>query len=137
LDWVHEIKWDGYRVQAHLAADRVLRFYVFDLLAIDGEDLRPLPLLERKRRLKTLLAVAPPALTFVEHLTSDGTRILERACRMGIEGIVSKRAASPYRSGRSAHWVKTTCERSDTFVVVGFDIEKPECVSARPADCGI
>lgn len=58
-------------------------------------------------------------------MTGGGARILEHACRMGIEGIVSKRADSPYRSGRSTAWIKTKCERSDTFVVVGFDVEKP------------
>lgn len=64
------------------------------------------------------------ALVYVEHLTGNGARILAQACVMGIEGIVSKRADSPYRSGRSAHWVKVKCERSDTFVVAGFEVDK-------------
>ncbi|WP_395714043.1 hypothetical protein [Reyranella sp.] len=82
-------------------------------------------LLESKARLQKLLAGAPTALVYVEHMTGDGARILEHACRMGIEGIVSKRAASPYRSARSTAWIKAKCECSDTFVVVGFEVEKP------------
>lgn len=61
--------------------------------------MRELPLLERKVRLQKLLAGGPPDLIYVEHMTGDSARILEHACRMGIEGIVSRRAASPYRSG--------------------------------------
>lgn len=182
-DWVHEIKWDGYRVQAHLSGGKAriftrrgsdwtrqfrriakavaelpaknavldgeavvlgetgladfhllrreldgrstqLRLYAFDLLMVDGQDLRLRPLLERKAQLQRLLAGAPSPIIYVEHMTGDSARILAHACGMGIEGIVSKRAASPYRSGRSAHWVKVKCERSDTFLVVGFEADK-------------
>ena len=73
---------------------------------LDGEDLRRLPIEKRKRRLAKLLRSAPSTLVVNEHYDGDGAIIYKRACRFGCEGIVSKRLGSPYRSGRSAHWVK-------------------------------
>lgn len=185
--WVHEIKWDGYRVQAHLARsatgagatiytrnghDWTDRFptiaaaiarlratsavldgeavvvddagvadfgslrrqlgdpyapvllKAFDLLQLDGEDLRPLPWAERNARLRDLLVTLPaPAartIAWVEPLEGDGPAVLAGACRLGLEGIVSKRVESPYRGGRSDSWRKVKCARSDTFIVVGY-----------------
>jgi ATP-dependent DNA ligase len=81
--------------------------YGFDLLSVAGEDLRGRPLLERRARLAGLLERAPPALIFSEHLVGEqGETMFREACRMGLEGIVSKRADRPYRSGRSRHWLK-------------------------------
>jgi bifunctional non-homologous end joining protein LigD len=80
--------------------------YAFDLLELNGEDLRPLPLIKRKAKLRTLLR-RPSAIAYVEHLEGDGAQIFAHACRMGLEGIVSKRADSPYRSGKSYDWLKT------------------------------
>ena len=81
--------------------------YVFDLIEHDGEDLRDLPLIERKRRLKKLLGRAKRrSIQFVEHLTGDGPTVFRHVCAMGLEGIVSKQTDAPYRSGPSKVWVK-------------------------------
>ena len=80
----------------------------FDLLQHDGADLRDLPLIERKFRLFKLMAKAKrPAIRYSEHLTGDGLMIFDHVCRMGLEGIVSKRVHSPYRSGPSRTWLKS------------------------------
>ena len=183
--WVHEIKFDGYRMQARLADGEVtlrtrtgldwterfqpiadaltplaakdaiidgeivvetaegvsnfsalqeaLRsghsekfvFYAFDLLQLDGDDLRARPLLERKERLQALLAKLSKngrngKVRFSEHFTEAGPLLLEHACRMGLEGIVSKRADTPYRSGRTDDWLKTKCSSRQEFVIAGF-----------------
>jgi bifunctional non-homologous end joining protein LigD len=81
-------------------------FYVFDLLTVDSEDLRRLPLEARRERLADLLADAGPALRLSEHLDGDGAVIFEHACRLGLEGVIAKRKGSAYRSGRCASWVK-------------------------------
>ena len=82
--------------------------YAFDLIEHDGDDLRDLPLIERKRRLAKLIGRAKRrAIQFVEHLTGDGPTVFEHVCRMGLEGIVSKRTDAPYRSGPSKTWLKS------------------------------
>ena len=82
--------------------------YAFDLLQHDGADLRDLPLIERKQRLARLLGRAKrQAIQFNEHLTGDGPTVFEHVCRMGLEGIVSKRMDAPYRSGPSKTWLKS------------------------------
>jgi bifunctional non-homologous end joining protein LigD len=82
--------------------------YAFDLIEHDSDDLRDLPLIERKRRLAKLIGRAKRrAIRFNEHLTGDGPTVFEHVCRMGLEGIVSKRTDAPYRSGPSKVWVKT------------------------------
>jgi bifunctional non-homologous end joining protein LigD len=183
-DWVHEIKHDGYRGQAHLqdgratmftragndwtqqfaplpeavaklkardaildgevvavGADGVsdfhalrrllgvsspqLRYEVFDLLWLDGQDLRPLPLAERKARLKRLLADAPVPIVYVDHVEGDGRAVLRSACELGLEGIVSKRLDSTYRATESSrYWLKAKCAISETFIVIGFTEDK-------------
>ena len=76
--------------------------YAFDLIEHDGDDLRKLPLIERKWRLFKLIGKSQRrAIRFVEHLTGDGPTIFHHVCRMGLEGIVSKRTDAPYRSGPS------------------------------------
>ena len=75
--------------------------YAFDLLELDGEDLRALLLGDRKKRLARLLARWRTAIVLSQHTANDGAAIFRQACRMGLEGIVSKRLSSPYRSGRS------------------------------------
>ncbi|MER9022393.1 DNA ligase D [Mesorhizobium sp. M0815] len=105
-----------------------LVFHAFDLLHLDGKDLREAPLLERKRALQRLLKSAPPALVYVDHLEGDGPTMFEHACEMGLEGIVSKRADSPYRSGRQDSWLKLKCVKRDNFPIVAF-VEK---LGARP-----
>ena len=86
---------------------RAACLYAFDLLSVAGEDLRDHPLLERRARLAAILPGAPPALILSEHLAGEhGEAMFREACRMGLEGIVSKRADRPYRSGRSPYWLK-------------------------------
>jgi bifunctional non-homologous end joining protein LigD len=79
--------------------------YAFDLIELDGEDLRPAPLEQRKGRLERLLAHSD-GIRFSEHLDGDGAIIFAHACKLGHEGIVSKRRDLPYRSGRVRSWIK-------------------------------
>lgn len=178
-EWVHEIKFDGYRIEARidgadirlltrtgldwtgrfgdlasrfravkakqalidgelivendkgasnftelvadLKAKRTSRlaFVAFDLLFLNGADCRPLTLADRKDLLKRIL---PPTgdIRFSEHLAGDGQQILDGACRLDLEGIVSKRLDRPYRSGRHGDWIKSKCTLSDEFVVGGY-----------------
>src|SRR5689334_17233922 len=78
----------------------------FDLLELNGEDLRRQPIEERKWRLANLLDGSHLSLVLNEHYEEDGAIVYREACKLGCEGIVSKRLGSPYRSGRSPHWVK-------------------------------
>ncbi len=93
--------------------------YAFDLPAFGGYDLRPLPLLERKRVLQSLLPTAGP-LRFSEHVAEQGEAMFAEAERMGLEGIVGKRARAPYVARRSPDWVKINAARSDDFAVIGY-----------------
>ena len=82
--------------------------YAFDLIELDGDDLRRDPLAVRKATLASLLARAAPGLRFNEHLDEDdGPLVFAHACKMGLEGLVSKRRNSVYRSGRSTDWIKS------------------------------
>jgi bifunctional non-homologous end joining protein LigD len=177
-DWVHEVKFDGYRMQLRISGGKaVLRtrkgldwsakfaaivkvaaklpdcildgevvaldhngapdfaglqaalsdgktdalvFFAFDLLVLEDEDLRPLPLLTRKTRLEKLLKSSPSNLRYVEHFTSGGDAILKSACRMSLEGIVSKRATSVYRGGRGDDWTKAKCRAGHEVVIGGW-----------------
>jgi bifunctional non-homologous end joining protein LigD len=78
----------------------------FDLLELDGKDLRRQPIEERKRLLAKLLRGSHLSIVLNEHFEEDGAIVFREACRLGCEGIVSKRLGSSYRSGRSPHWVK-------------------------------
>ena len=93
--------------------------YVFDLLAFGGYDLRKLPLVKRKEILRQVLPPAGP-LRYSEHFEKSGTALYEQVVRLGLEGIIAKKADSPYRSGRSSDWIKIRADRVDDFVVVGF-----------------
>ena len=79
---------------------------VFDLLEVNGEDIRSEPIEERKRRLAWLLRLPHDGIALNEHFKGDGASIYKHACALGCEGIVSKRLGTPYRAGRSAHWLK-------------------------------
>jgi bifunctional non-homologous end joining protein LigD len=81
--------------------------YTFDLIELDGDDLRRDPLNVRKATLASVLARAAPGLRLNEHLEADGPDVFHHACMLGLEGIVSKRKDSQYRSGRSPHWIKS------------------------------
>jgi len=93
--------------------------YTFDLLALEGRDLRRLPLIDRKRVLR---AVLPPVgtLRYADHIAERGEDFYARVEGMALEGMVAKRADSPYRSGRSPDWRKIRADRTDDLVVVGF-----------------
>jgi len=181
-EWLHEIKFDGYRIEARLdhgkvrlltrkALDWTRRFarvaeavaalpaetalldgelvvendkgisnfsmlqtdlkegrgdrfvyWVFDLLHLDGRDLGAVPLVERKTTLARLLKGESKtgAIRYAEHLDGDGAAIFKRACALGLEGIISKLADAPYRSGRSDNFIKSKCHDAQEFVVAGF-----------------
>jgi bifunctional non-homologous end joining protein LigD len=93
------------RVKARLV------YYAFDLLYLDGFDLRDAALADRKRVLQALLdnSGGVQLIKYVDHIPGDGELVLAHACKLGLEGIVSKRAAAAHRSGRSTDWIKTKC----------------------------
>jgi len=101
-----------------------LIFYAFDLLFADGKDLRRLPLSQRKARLKELLEARPKAraktIRYVEHFEGNGDAILESACKLSLEGIVSKKLSAPYRSSRSESWTKAKCRAGQEVVLGGW-----------------
>lgn len=98
-----------------------LIYYVFDLLYLNGEDLREISLLERKKILEDLLApLAGTAVLFSDHLRGEAEEFLEAACDLQLEGIVSKKADSPYMAGRSDNWVKSKCKQRQEFVIGGY-----------------
>jgi bifunctional non-homologous end joining protein LigD len=178
--WIHEIKFDGYRVQVHLANAEVKVFtrrehdwtnrfkkiasdawhisagsaiidgevvvpasdgttdfsvlqnelkgrstkivmVAFDLLYLNGYDLRKLPLVERKALLKKL--VAQTDVQFSESFEIDGREMFKHACKTGLEGVVSKVRESRYSSGRSNDWVKVTCAQRETLPIAGFALD--------------
>jgi bifunctional non-homologous end joining protein LigD len=180
--WVHEIKFDGYRLQARIDGDTVqlltrsgldwtekfaplakallslnlasaiidgevivedeqgapsfaelvgdlkarrmsrLVYVAFDLLFLDGTDVRARPLGERKALLKSLLSrnKARVQLHYSDHLEVSGSAMLAEACKRGLEGIISKRLDKPYQSGRGTVWLKSKCISSDEFVIAGY-----------------
>jgi bifunctional non-homologous end joining protein LigD len=104
--------------------DGELQYYVFDLLFLNGEDLREQPLLERKSRLEQLLKARAVKLlvSYSEHFTADGSAMLKSICGLHLEGVISKSADARYTSGRSAAWLKTKCRRRQEFVIGGFTL---------------
>jgi bifunctional non-homologous end joining protein LigD len=180
-DWLHEIKFDGYRMQLRVESGRAvlktrkgldwsgkfgaiaaegdalpnciidgeivaldssgrpdfsalqaalseqdtgdLVFFAFDLLFDGSDDLRPLPLTERKARLQELLADSAddvPHIRFVEHFEGDGEAVLRSASSLGLEGIISKKASAPYESGRTASWTKAKSRGGQEIVIGGW-----------------
>jgi bifunctional non-homologous end joining protein LigD len=111
-------------LQADLKAGRFDRmaFYAFDLLYIDGYDLTKVPLIERKALLAGLLDDAPmeAVVRFSAHMERNGEAMVRHACRLGLEGIVSKRKDKPYIGGRGPHWLKTKCTQRQEFVIAGY-----------------
>jgi bifunctional non-homologous end joining protein LigD len=94
-------------------------YYVFDLLQLDGTDTRRLPLLTRKKLLRTALAFDDP-LRFTVHRRAAGEEAFRAACERGDEGVIAKRAASTYAGGRSKDWLKFKCVRDQEFVIAGW-----------------
>jgi bifunctional non-homologous end joining protein LigD len=109
-------------LQADLSAGRSdrFRYYLFDLLHLDGADLTGVPLLERKAALARLLAGHNGTLTYSEHFESRGATVFEHACRLGLEGIVSKLKTGTYRSGRAKAWLKSKCTEGHELAIIGY-----------------
>jgi bifunctional non-homologous end joining protein LigD len=109
-------------LQAALSDARTddLIFFAFDLLFDATADLRDLPLADRKARLKAALKGAPETIRYVDHFVAAGDAVLQSACRMDLEGIISKRLDAPYRSGRSDSWVKSKCRQGHEVVIGGW-----------------
>jgi bifunctional non-homologous end joining protein LigD len=98
-----------------------LAFYAFDLLYLDGWDLRAAALIDRKKALSELLKGVAYPIVYSDHLDEiSGPAISRQACLMELEGTVSKRRNAPYVSGRSAYWIKKPCRKRDTFFVAGW-----------------
>jgi len=180
-DWLHEIKFDGYRIQAHVSGGTVklftrkgldwtpkfgvairqslvsldcddaiidgeivalsdkgvasfsalqdalsagrtgsMLYYVFDLLHLDGADLRGTALAERKQKLLALIGSNSTPLHYSEHFSEPGRTMLAHVCKMGLEGVISKRADAYYEAGRSSGWVKAKCTLRQEFVILGY-----------------
>jgi bifunctional non-homologous end joining protein LigD len=96
-----------------------LRYYVFDVLHIDGQDVRGRPLLERKDLLKGSLP-SNDVLKYSTHRSGNGNRLHTESCTKGWEGLIAKRADAPYRAGRSKDWLKLKCTLEQEFVIGGF-----------------
>ena len=107
----------------HASVSNPVTYYAFDLLGFEDFDLRSLPLTERKAALRRVI---PPvgALRFLEHVEEEGEALYQEVERLGLEGIVAKKAASPYKAGRSPMWLKVRSRRTGDFVVVGFTAPK-------------
>ena len=102
-----------------LRAEVPVYLYVFDVLWADRRDVRPLPLRERKRLLRGLLSFRDP-LRYTEHRDTDGEAYWREACAKGWEGVIAKRADSPYRPGRTRDWLKFKCVNGQEFVIGGY-----------------
>ncbi len=97
-------------------------YYVFDLLYLDGEDLREESLLHRKGKLAELLKDSDPngIVRYSDHFEISGSDMLAHACQMNLEGVISKRRDAPYRSGRSDDWIKSKCHAEQELIIVGY-----------------
>lgn len=104
---------------AQRALDK-LEFHAFDLLELDGQDMTPLPNIERKERLEALLHGAVPPVRVADHVIGAGEKLLSAMCAAGQEGIISKRADAAYGGRRSKSWLKVKCTARQEFVIVGW-----------------
>jgi bifunctional non-homologous end joining protein LigD len=93
--------------------------YLFDLLGLEGHDVRRVPLVERKAALQRVLPSVGP-LRYSDHVEEHGAPFFDGVREMALEGMIAKKADSPYRSGRSPSWIKVRADRTGDFVVVGF-----------------
>ncbi len=115
--------------RGHGAQKSRLDFHAFDLLSLNGEDLTPLPQIERKERLEALLGEAKPPIRVSDHVIGAGEKLYEAMCAAGMEGIIAKRIDAPYRGSRTKAWVKVKCTRRQEFVVIGWTTSSTK---ARP-----
>ncbi|MFL6603529.1 MAG: DNA ligase D [Steroidobacteraceae bacterium] len=118
---------DYHNLQEDLAKGRTDRlvYFAFDLLYVDGVDVRGAPLVERKRLLEEILAAFPEngRIQFSKHIEADASAVFKQACAMNVEGIVSKERDAPYRSGRQESWIKVKCVKTETYPIIAF-VEK-------------
>ena len=103
-------------------SDSNLVYYLFDLLYLDGYDLRPVPLIERKRLLASLLKTSGSSalIRYSDHIAGQGDVAFAEACRNGMEGLIAKRTDASYVAGRNRNWVKVKCGKRQEFVIGGF-----------------
>ncbi|WP_299785114.1 DNA ligase D [uncultured Marivita sp.] len=118
-------------LQKALKQGNALVYFAFDLLQIDGQDLRKEPQIERRERLAQLLSGVPSSgpLRLSEHIVGNGDEVFASACKAGAEGIISKRIDVPYRGTRSKAWRKVKCTRRQEFVIIGYS---PSDKAGRP-----
>src|SRR5690348_2999403 len=125
----HEGVSDFSALQAALSEGResALILFAFDLMFLEGRDLRALPLEKRKQELERVLESFPTArraqVRYLEHFTTAGAAVLESACKMSLEGVVSKRLDAPYESGRTGSWTKSKCRAGHEVVIGGWSLE--------------
>jgi bifunctional non-homologous end joining protein LigD len=117
---------------------RGLTLFLFDALEIDGEDLARLPNIERKGRLATLLGPGrPPTILYADHIVGHGEKLFDAMCAAGQEGIISKKADSPYRSARTKAWLKIKCTLRQEFVIIGWSASDKKSRSFRALLLGL
>jgi DNA ligase D-like protein (predicted ligase) len=128
---------DALRSAIHRAPHRIV-FFAFDLLHLNGQDLRRTPLVERRAALRKLISPDPRSpIQFSDHADCDGALFFKYAAERGLEGIVSKRARSLYRGGRSKNWLKTKNMVEGEFVLLGTEVDDsgiPWALLAREQD---
>ncbi|PZR86543.1 MAG: ATP-dependent DNA ligase [Stutzerimonas stutzeri] len=95
--------------------------YAFDLLYLDGHDLRGMALSERRSMLDALVGGLTGAIRLSEDVDADGAAFFRAACKHELEGIIAKRKDAPYRSGRGGDWLKIKCVQSDSFAIIGYE----------------
>jgi len=108
---------------ARATVERPALLYAFDLLALEGYDLRTLPLSKRKKWLREILPVSG-SVRYSDHIDEQGVAMFEQVREMGLEGIMAKRAASTYQGGRSGDWLKMRSDLTGSFAIVGYTLPK-------------
>jgi bifunctional non-homologous end joining protein LigD len=106
-----------------LASGIPVFYYIFDLLHVDGEDIRTAPLLARKKMLRNAFQFSDP-LRYTTHRVGDGEAAYHAACKRGDEGVIAKLSDAPYEGTRSKSWLKLKCSRDQEFVIVGYTAPK-------------
>src|SRR3984885_3214858 len=126
-------------LQADLSEGRLDRFayYPFDCLYLDGSDLRQAALIRRKELLHQLIATGGGAVRYSSHFVEDGRLVLQRACALALEGIISKASQSVYVSGRGKSWVKSKCSARQEFVIAGYVPPSPGRKAVGPLVLGV
>ncbi|MEL7624215.1 MAG: DNA ligase D [Clostridiales bacterium] len=103
-------------------AGQNLTYIIFDLLALEGQDLRSMPLIERKAKLAALMENGPANLHYSRHIRGNGKESLAAACQTGMEGIIGKKTDSPYSGTRNGDWIKIKCNKRQEFVIGGYTL---------------